>query len=127
MTTPSEEQGSGMPDAPDEAASGQPAGDGAEVVRADETPAGGMKLSGVEAAGADGLAPSSAGGHSNGEALAAEGAAVPGTTPAAQTWRPLSGVRRSGNRPSGSQPNWPQLLEGTGTERRLTSQQNSHS
>ncbi len=88
MTTPSEEQGSGMPDAPEGAASGQPPGDTAEVVRADETPAGGMKLSGLEAAGADGVAPSSAGGHSNGDALAAEGAAVPGTTPAPQTWGP---------------------------------------
>ena len=86
MTSPSEEQGSGMPDAPEGAASGQPPGDTAEVVRADETPAGGMKLGGIEAAGADGVAPSSAGGHSNGDALAAEGAAVPGTTPTAQTW-----------------------------------------
>ena len=80
MTTPSEEQGSGMPGAPEDAATGQPPGETPEVVRADETPAGGMKLSveGVEAVGADGSS-SSAGSSSNGGAPGVDGAAPPAT------------------------------------------------
>ncbi|HXW79668.1 MAG TPA: AAA family ATPase [Acidimicrobiales bacterium] len=84
MTTPSEEQGSGMPAAPEDAAAGQPPGETAEVVKADETPAGGMKLSGE--AGADG-APVTAGGHTNGDVPGGGTAAAPDGG-ARQTWGP---------------------------------------
>ena len=89
MTTPSEEQGSGMPGAPEDAATGQPLGEAAEVVRADETPAGGMKLSaeGVEATGADGSS-SSGGSNGNGGTAGVAGAPSPAAADGPQTWAP---------------------------------------